>query len=159
LFTPWNGKNVQEDSKYQYVGTEKCSSVCHNNEKMGFQYDIMKNDPHSKAYYIQDSKKGRRYAKKSDIKENPKESLVCLKCHVTGGGLNSTYYAPSYKKKEGVTCEACHKSEIVTKAFLPKENVCLDCHNNSVHKIGKFDFADKYAKITPHPRKKLSGAL
>jgi len=144
---------IQEKSKYLYVGMEKCASVCHNNEKMGFQYNIMKSGPHSKAFEILTSKKAMHYAKNASVKENPQVSSVCLKCHITGGGLDSSFFASTYKKEDGVTCEACHKREYITKAFLPKESDCLICHNDSVHKIHKFDFKDNCAKIT-HPRPK-----
>jgi hypothetical protein len=148
-----NGKSrsEQEKSKYKYVGIEKCASVCHNTEEMGFQYDIMKNGPHSKAFKILISEKARKYAKNVHLKENPQESSACLKCHITGGDLDSTFFASSYKKDDGVTCESCHKREFITKSFLPQESDCLKCHNNSVHKMNKFDFADKCLKIA-HPR-------
>lgn len=144
---------AQEKSKYQYVGIEKCASICHNNEKMGFQYNIMKSGPHSKAFKILSSEKAMRYAKNANIKENPQESSVCLKCHVTGGGLDSSYFTTTYKKDDGITCEACHKREFITKTFLPEEIDCLKCHNDSVHKMHKFDFDDKCVKIA-HPRPK-----
>ena len=137
---------VQEKVKYHYVGIEKCASVCHNNEEMGFQYNIMKNGPHSQAFKILTSKQARQYAKNAKVKVDPQESLVCLKCHVTGGGLDSSFFAATYKKDDGVTCEACHKGAYITKTFLPTEIDCLKCHNDSVHKISEFDFKDKSAK-------------
>jgi hypothetical protein len=73
---------LQEKSKYHYVGIEKCASVCHNNEETGFQYNIMKNGPHSRAFGILTSKKALNYARNADLKENPQESSVCLKCHI-----------------------------------------------------------------------------
>ena len=143
--------SAQEKVKYLYVGIEKCASVCHNNEKMGFQYNIMKTSPHSNAFNILFSDKSTRYAKKAGLKENPQESLVCLKCHVTGGGLDSSFFAPTYKKEDGVTCEACHKGPFITKAFIPKEQDCLKCHNESVHRMHKFNFSNNCEKIA-HPR-------
>lgn len=134
---------------------EKCASVCHNNEKMGFQYDIMKNSPHSNAFKILVTEKAVRYAKKANVKENPQESPVCLKCHVTGGGLDSSFFASTYRKEEGVTCEACHKGAFITKAFIPKEEDCLRCHNDSVHKMNSFDFRKNCVKIA-HPRPKVN---
>ena len=145
-------RSVQEKSKYKYVGIEKCASVCHNTEDMGFQYDVMKNGPHSQAFKILVSEKARHYAKKVHLKENPQESSACLKCHITGGDLDSTYFGVTYKKDDGVTCEACHKREFITKSFLPRESDCLKCHNNSVHKVNKFNFTDKCVKIA-HPRR------
>jgi len=146
---------VQENPKYHYVGIEKCASVCHNKKEMGFQYDILKNGPHSQAYKILTTEKAKHYAKNAKVKVDPRESTVCLKCHVTGGGLDSSFFEVTYQKDEGVTCEACHKGPYITKSFLPTETDCLKCHNESVHKISEFDFRDKSAKIA-HPRPKLN---
>ena len=144
---------VQEKTKYQYAGAEKCASVCHNNEEMGFQYNIWKESRHSKSYLSLASDRALRYAKNAGVKGNPQENSECLKCHVTGPGLDSSFYEPAYKKEEGVTCEACHKKEFIVNAFLPKETDCLKCHNNSVHKMHKFNFSDNCTKIA-HPRPK-----
>jgi hypothetical protein len=145
---------LQEKVKYHFVGMEKCASECHNNEKMGFQYNIMKNGPHSNAFNILNSGKGTGYAKKAVIKGNPQESQVCLKCHVTGGGLDSSFFAATYRKEEGVTCEACHKGAFISKAFIPKAEDCLNCHNDSVHRIPHFNFTRNIEKIS-HPRPKV----
>jgi hypothetical protein len=143
----------QEKEKYKYTGMEKCASVCHNTTDMGFQYDIVKNSPHAKAFKILDSEKAFRYAKRADIKETPQDSPACLKCHTTGAGLDSTFLSSSYKKEDGVTCEACHKGPYISKTFLPKESDCLNCHNNSIHKMPQFSFMEECKKIA-HPRPK-----
>ena len=145
---------LQEKIKYHFVGMEKCASECHNNEKMGFQYNIMKNGPHSNAFNILNSGKAIGYAKKTGIEENPQESQICLKCHVTGGGLDSSFFAATYRKEEGVTCEACHKGAFISKAFIPKAEDCLSCHNDSVHRIPHFNFTRKIEKIS-HPGPKV----
>ena len=137
----------QKKEKYIYVGMEKCAAVCHNNTDMGFQYDIVKKSPHSNSFKILASQKAEHYANKTMLKEDPHESPVCLKCHVTGGGLDSTSFAATYRKEDGVTCEACHKGEYITKTFIPVEADCLKCHNNSVHKTSKFNFRDKLLQI------------
>lgn len=148
--------SVQEKVKYRYIGMEKCASVCHNNEDMGFQYNIMKDSPHSNAFKILVSDKAVRYAKKANVKENPQESPVCLKCHITGGGLDSSFFATTYKKEDGVTCEACHKGAFITKAFIPKEADCLKCHNDSIHRMHHFNFRENCEKIAhPRPKAKL----
>jgi Cytochrome c554 and c-prime len=151
LTTDVGNQSVQEKPKYRYVGMEKCASVCHNNEKMGFQYNVMKNNSHSSSFKTLNSYKAARYAKKAGVNENPQESQICLKCHVTGGGLDSTFFAATYRKEEGVTCEACHKGPFITKAFIPKETDCLNCHNNAIHKIPHFNFKENCKKIA-HPR-------
>ena len=151
----YEGKSLSfpDSLRYHYVGMEKCATACHNNDTMGFQLNIVKSSPHAKAFKILSSGKAKRYAKTSVEKGNPQESLTCLKCHVTGAGLDSTSLTATYRKEDGVTCEACHKGEFIKKTFLPKESDCLECHNSSVHKVNKFDFRTDCAKIA-HSRPK-----
>ena len=66
------GRFVQETSKYHYVGTEKCASICHNNEEMGFQYNIWKESRHSKSYLSLASDRALRYAKNAIM-------ILCIK--------------------------------------------------------------------------------
>jgi hypothetical protein len=148
------GFSEQEKVKYRYVGMEKCASVCHNNDTMGFQYDIMKNGPHSNAFKILVSKKAAHYAVNAGVTGNPQENAVCLKCHITGAGLDTSFFAPTFNKEEGVTCEACHKGAFIPKAFIPKETDCVICHDKSAHKMRKFDFIINCASIA-HPRPKV----
>jgi hypothetical protein len=138
---------LQEKVKYLYVGMEKCASVCHNNKDMGFQYDIVKNSPHANAYNILLSEKALRFAKKADLKGSPDQSPVCLSCHVTAAGLDSSFLTSTYKKEDGVTCEACHKGAYITRTFIPSEADCLKCHNDSVHKTRVFNFKVNCEKI------------
>jgi hypothetical protein len=144
---------VQGKEKYQYVGMEKCASICHNNEEMGFQYNIVKSSPHANAFKHLVTRKAFRYAKKANIEGSPQVSAVCLRCHTTGAALDSTSLTVTYRKEDGVTCEACHKGEFISKTFLPKEADCLKCHSDSVHKIPEFDFSADCKKIA-HPRPK-----
>jgi hypothetical protein len=148
-----SNRSLPDSLKYQYLGMEKCATACHNNDSMGFQYNIVKSSPHAKAYEILSSVKAKRYAKNSSVKGNPQESFTCLKCHVTGAGLDSTSLTSTYRKEDGVTCEACHKGEFIKKTFLPKESDCLKCHNSSVHKVNRFDFKEECEKIA-HSRPK-----
>jgi len=156
LLLPATVNSAQAKTKYLYVGMEKCASVCHNNKDMGYQYDRVKVSPHSGAYNTLLSEKAVRYAKKSGIKGNPWENLKCLKCHVTGAGLDSSFFAATYRKEDGVTCEACHKSEFNPKTVIPKEDDCLKCHNRSVHAVHRFNFREYCAKIS-HLRPKTKG--
>jgi hypothetical protein len=149
----WESNFIQEKSKYQYVGAEKCAFICHNDEKTGSQYNVWKNGPHAKAFTILSSERAIFYAKKPRLKENHQESSACLKCHVTGAGLDTSFLTATYKKEDGVTCEACHKQKFVAKTFLPKETDCLECHNNSAHRMHKFNFRKGCLKIEhPMPR-------
>lgn len=141
----------QEKTKYQYVGVEKCASVCHNNNKMGFQYDLWKTSAHSGAYKELASKRAEIYGKKAHIRGNPQESSACLICHTTRGELDPSFFTTTYRKEEGVTCEACHKHNFIDQTYLPDEADCLKCHNDSLHKMQKFNFRERSAKIS-HPR-------
>jgi hypothetical protein len=145
------GDFLQEKSHYQYVGAEKCASNCHNNEKMGFQYNIWKSSPHSNAYKILVSERALKYMKKTHVKGNPQKSPVCLECHITGSESDSSYFTATYKKEDGVTCEACHKQKSDGKTYLPNKTDCLKCHKDSIHKMNKFNFDKKCAKIA-HPK-------
>lgn len=145
-----DSKSIAIQEKYVYVGMEKCASVCHNNKEMGFQYDIVKASPHAEAYNSLTTPMADRIAKEADLKEKPWESQVCLKCHSTASSLDSSFLAPTYKKEDGVTCEACHKGPFITKTFIPVEKDCLTCHNNSVHRIRRFDFSVSSARIAHH---------
>lgn len=157
-FTPGSCVNYElrspdDSSKYRFVGIEKCSSVCHNNDKMGFQYDIVRNGPHSNAYKVLLSEKAKTLSVKAGIIGDPVENAVCLKCHTTGSGLDTSFYASTYRKEEGVTCEACHKGAFRSKTYIPQENDCVLCHNNSVHEVPSFYYKKDCAKIV-HPRPK-----
>jgi hypothetical protein len=152
-------KSSTDGPKYQYVGAKKCASECHNNEKMGFQFNIWKISDHSIAFKELSSRRARFYAKKAHITGNLSESPVCLKCHSSAGNLDSTYLTPTYMKEEGVTCEACHKHDYETKTYLPGEADCQKCHNNSVHKVSEFNFkkdCEKIAHSRPDSTKKMT---
>ncbi len=142
---------LQVKSKYLFIGAKKCASECHNNEKMGHQYDIWKKSPHADAFNILVSKKAMRYSKRARIKEDPRENAACLNCHTTGANKESLNFAPTYAKEEGVTCEACHKIKLDGKTYIPEEADCLNCHNDSLHKVQKLNFRGDCGKIT-HPR-------
>ena len=148
-----NPAMTTDTKKYKYIGASKCASECHNNEKMGFQYDIWKNSPHADSYNVLRSAQALRYAKKAHVNGNPTETQACLKCHITAEGLDSTYIASTYIKAEGITCEACHKHPNDPKTFLPAAGDCQKCHNNSVNKIRDFSFGE-YASRIAHPRPK-----
>jgi hypothetical protein len=145
--------HVQDSVKYRFVGIEKCASVCHNNDKMGFQYNIVMDGPHSNAFGDLLSEKAKTISVSSGINGEPADNAICLKCHITGGGLDSSIFAPTYRKEEGITCEACHKGAYKAKTYIPQEADCLICHNNSVHEIPVFNYKENCLKIA-HPRPK-----
>jgi polysaccharide biosynthesis protein PslG len=151
--------SVPDGPRYQYVGAKKCASECHNNEKMGYQYNTWRVSPHSNAFIDLSSGRAKVYARKANIAGNLPESPACLKCHSSAGNLDSTYLTVTYRVEEGVTCEACHKHEYETKTYLPSEADCLKCHNSSMHKVRDFNFksdCEKIAHSRPDSTKKIA---
>ncbi len=142
-----------EGERYVYIGAEACASKCHNSEDLGHQYDSWLSSRHSKSYNSLLTEKARIYAREAGPGINPLESMICIKCHVTAADCDSTSIGPTYRKEDGVTCEACHKAEFNPKTYVPAEDDCLKCHNGSVHKVRPFDFVEACLKIS-HPRPK-----
>lgn len=146
---------AQNQSHYKYRGAETCAAVCHNGEKLGFQYDIWKNSAHAKSFDALATKKAGRFAGKAGVDTDPRESLKCLMCHTTGAGLDTSYYLTTYRIEDGVTCEACHKEKSMTKTIIPHQDACLNCHNKSVHKQKKFVYEERFPLIVhPMPKEK-----
>ena len=147
-----SAQNVQH---YQYKGIEYCAS-CHNDAKTGLQqYTTWKNSLHSVSYLELATKKSAKYAQRAGIEDNPQNNIICLRCHVTSAGLETSYYTTTYRKEDGVTCEACHKVKEKSNTIIPPESSCLNCHNNSVHRTRKFIFNKKFQKIA-HPTTNMS---
>jgi hypothetical protein len=143
-----------DTSRYVFVGAETCATKCHNNEEMGFQYDLWKKSSHSKAFGALSSDLALEYASKAGIQGNPSAAPACLKCHVTAAEAGPESISATYKMEDGITCEACHKGEFKPKTYLPKESDCLKCHNDSIHHVSPFDFDDR-CKMISHPRPRM----
>ena len=96
----------------------------------------------------------------------------CLKCHVTGGGA-ATNVEATFKKEEGVTCEACHGPASAYKMVHNKGDLakskeaglilpdktdakfCEKCHNSESPTFKGFKITEMWAKIEHHgPPKK-----
>jgi len=142
--------SAQNTDHYKYRGLDLCASTCHNTDSMGHQYTIWKKSKHSKSYVALASAKAARYAKIANVTGNPQESETCLKCHTTAIGLDPSYYLPTYRIQDGVTCEACHKIKSMPRTIKPHESDCLVCHNNSVHKVKDFNYKERF-QIIAHP--------
>jgi hypothetical protein len=148
----------QNSLGYKFIGAGKCASTCHNTDSLGFQYTKWKTSLHADAFNVLTSKRAQKYADRNHIKTNPGEYEGCLKCHVTGSGLDTSYFSPTYKKQDGITCEACHKKISDGSTYLPVEDDCLECHNNSMHKVNKFNFTEK-SKIIEHNRPSVMSSI
>ena len=142
---------LQGTENYKFVGAEKCGSSCHNADSLGHQYDSWRKSPHAEAFMVLSSGKALKILRHKGMDNDPREEQLCLRCHITGGGLDPSSFSQTYRKEDGVTCEACHKRASDGKTYLPDEKDCEECHNNSVHSIKKFIVTKGMAKIN-HPR-------
>lgn len=146
----------------KYVGAKFCGA-CHKAGKGGTAYAVWEKTAHAKAYQTLLGDAAKKVAKERGLKTLPSESPECLKCHVTGGGAAKNVEA-TFKKEEGVTCEACHGAAsaykiIHTKGdkaaaekagmiFPDKEGkACEACHNAESPTHKEFKMKEMWAKI------------
>ena len=147
----------------KYTGVKLCAA-CHKGGKGGTAYAVWEKSSHAKAYQTLLGADAIKIAKSKGLKSPPSESAECLKCHVTGGGAAKNIEA-SFKKEEGITCEACHGAASGYKMLHSKGDLakskgaglnpgqkdakfCTKCHNaeSPSHKSA-FNLADMWAKI------------
>lgn len=144
------------------VGSKFCAA-CHKGGKGGTAYAVWEKSSHAKAYQTLLGDDAKKIAKEKGLKTAPAESEECLQCHVTGGGMAKNVEV-SFKKEEGVGCEACHGAAsgfkmIHTKGDLAKskaaglivpeknEKQCVTCHNEKSPTHKPFKFAEMWTKI------------
>jgi hypothetical protein len=154
------GKRLPE---YEYVGSRVCGE-CHAGRDIGGQHISWMQGGHGHAYWELHTDWAKFLAairdEYSDI-ETPSTEWRCLKCHVTGAQDQEGRFAESFRKEEGVGCEACHGpgSAYVDPAIMsdrqlylenggriPDERTCRGCHEDD-----KFDFDERLPQIS-HPR-------
>jgi len=95
------------DSKY--IGANKCKS-CHKDDDTGNQYGKWEAAKHAKAYEVLASAEAKELAKGMGI-DDPQQADECLKCHVTGHGMDKSMLKGKWDDKMtamGVQCESCH---------------------------------------------------
>ncbi len=153
-------------AEHMYVGVDGCK-MCHKKPDQGDQYGSWQKSKHSQAYATLASDKAKEVAAAKGI-SNPQESADCLKCHVTGYGLDASMYDTKYTVEDGVGCESCHgpgkdyknikimKDPEQAKAnglVIPTEEVCTKCHNEESPTYKPFSYKERYAEIA-HPRPK-----
>ena len=161
------GPASSEETQRMYVGSEKCK-MCHKTEAQGSQHPMWEKSAHAKAYETLASEEAKAAATKAGI-EDPQKAAECLKCHVTGYGVDAKYLGEKYNVAEGVGCEACHGaggdyiSMKTMKALAsgevepasvglvaPTKEVCVGCHNDKSPTFKGFEFDKMVAKIA-HP--------
>ena len=160
---------VFNTDNHAFVGTKKCK-MCNNGEKKGMIFEKWAEGPHAKAYAVLGEDAAKETYAKLGKTGNPQEDPACLKCHVTGHGMDSTLVA-KVKIEDGVSCESCHgagslykcKSKMVA-IYLgeadgaalgllePDEANCVTCHNEDSPTYRVFDYSVRVKEIThPYP--------
>jgi len=151
---------------HKFAGMKKCK-MCHKGEKKGLIYEKWTESAHAKAYTALGEDAAKEVYTRLGKTGNPQEDPECLKCHVTGYGLDSTATA-KLLITEGITCETCHgaggdywkKTVMVDRdaaiaagmTAAPKEQ-CITCHNEKSPTFKEFNFEERWAKIA-HSRPK-----
>jgi nitrate reductase cytochrome c-type subunit len=154
------------NAENKFIGAKKCMA-CHKAEKLGgLAYAVWEKSVHAKAYQTLLGDEAKKFAKEKGLKTAPNESPECLKCHVTGGGAAKNV-EPTFKKEEGITCEACHgaasgylvvhakkseqdkaKAKEMGLVMAEKnEKACITCHNSESPTFKGFKFAEMWPKI------------
>ena len=139
------------------------NAACHKAGKGGTAYAVWEKSGHAKAYQTLLGDEAKKFAKERGIKVAPNEAPECLKCHVSGGGITKNVEA-TFKKEEGVSCEACHGAASAFKMVHMKgdraknkelgmiipakdEKLCITCHNSESPSFKGFKFNEMWAKI------------
>jgi hypothetical protein len=167
-------QTTAQEIQRQFVGVDTCK-MCHNGKmaEKGVKtpsYDVWKNESHSKAYENLASDKAKAVAKEKGLGD-PQKAAECLKCHVTGYGVDANLLGKKYKMKDGVGCESCHgaggdyakdiKAKQAIKAgqkepgsvgliVKPDEKLCRQCHNEQSPTFKDFNFEERVKQIA-HP--------
>jgi hypothetical protein len=147
----------------RYVGAATCMR-CHQGAEQGHQDVCWMRGRHAHAWWDLGADWALYLARLRphyhDV-TGPLEDERCLLCHVTGAQDEDALFAATFRREEGVTCEACHgpgsdysDPEVMADraAFLahggvvPDEATCRRCHRNS----DRFDFGEKWPEVA-HP--------
>ncbi len=154
---------AKQDKQREFIGLKKCR-MCHMSSKSGAQYKEWKAGPHAKAFETLGTPQSKKIASEMGI-DNPQEADQCLKCHVTGYGLEEKFIA-DLDMENGVTCESCHGAgadyykkstmEDLTMGkiepasvglVMPTEEVCMTCHNEESPTYKEFHFEERVKEI------------
>ena len=156
-----------EESQRGFTGTKKCK-MCHNNPKSGAQFKQWESSKHAKAFEVLGTPEAKAIGTKMGIAD-PQKDDKCLKCHVTGHGVDAKLLDKNYAMTDGVSCESCHGAgadywtkkvmEDVSKGTVdgasvglitPTEEMCKTCHNPESPTFKEFNFDEMY-KAVSHP--------
>ena len=147
----------------RYVGSRVCRD-CHRGAEHGHQDVKWLQSRHAHAYWRLAADWALFLARlrphNADVAD-PRTDERCLLCHIAGAQNPDSLYADTFRREEGVSCEACHGpgSEyadpevmadrarfLAAGGILPDERTCRSCHRAG----DSFDFKAMWSKIA-HP--------
>ena len=146
---------------HKYTGVNRCK-MCHKGEAKGMIYEKWASEPHAGAYNALAAQNARDVYAKLGKSGDPQQDPECLKCHVTGYGLDSSLTA-DIVITDGVTCETCHgaggdywkktvmenrEESIANGMTAEPKTVCVNCHNEGSPTYKEFKFDEFWLKIS-----------
>jgi hypothetical protein len=154
---------------YSYEGTQVCG-MCHHSEKSGNQLKIWQDSKHAQAFKSLQTAEADKIAAEKGFKTKAAETKECLKCHVSGYGIDKALVGAKFKMEDGVQCETCHgagsayKNMAVMKVRADAEKkglmvhadpakFCTTCHNSGSPVFKGFKYDEMWKKIQ-HPAPK-----
>ncbi len=162
---------AQDQPKPEYVGSEQCAR-CHMPAETGDPYVKWLRSRHALAYWRLATDWSKFLASRRETYrdvEEPIQEERCLMCHHTGAQDPNTGRAPTFRKEEGVGCEACHgpgseymalsvmkdRAQFLAKGgVIPDEQVCKKCHRDDRFRyeewVKKIDHSEEAGKADPH---------
>jgi hypothetical protein len=154
---------------YSYEGTAVCG-MCHKTEKSGNQLKIWQDSKHAQAFKALQTPAADKVAAAKGFKTKAAETKECLKCHVSGFGVDKALVGAKFKMEDGVQCETCHgpgsgyknmavmkvKADAQKKGLMLHADVskfCTTCHNADSPFFKGFKYDEMWKKIA-HPTPK-----
>jgi hypothetical protein len=158
---------IAQDKTFKYVGVKNCK-MCHSSKKSGEAFKIWEASAHATAYETLANEESQKIAKEMGI-DDPQKADACLKCHITGFGVDAALKEKGYAMEQGVTCETCHGpgSEYNPMKIMkqitageingadygliePDKALCVSCHNEESPTFKGFDY-EEYVSQIAHP--------
>ena len=152
---------------YSYEGTQVCG-MCHHTEKSGNQLKVWQDSKHAQAFKALQTAEADKVAAAKGFKTKAAETKECLKCHVSGYGIDKALVGAKFKMEDGVQCETCHgagsgykmimknKDESIKKGLMVHADpakFCTTCHNSDSPFFKGFKYDEMWKKIA-HPTPK-----
>jgi YVTN family beta-propeller protein len=144
-------------TRFRFTGVMVCAS-CHGGPMFNFQFSTWRRSRHAQAYAVLATARGLELAREAGVSGDPQKDQRCLRCHVTGNGLEPAAFLEGFDLRDGVQCEACHGpgSDYTPEAIMRDkpaaranglwavdQNVCHTCHENAHGKPFDYELAVK----------------